>query len=207
MKKVLFATENESKVKRFKKGLLENNIEVISIRDIEKKIDINENGKNAIENALIKARAYSKILDIPVFAMDDSLYIEKIPDDKQPGMYVRRVNGKRLTDDEMIKYYSNLAHEYGVNGKLTCKWIYGIAVIKNGVESTYTWSKEDFYIVDKPSNKINQGYPLNSISINKKLNKYFTDITEEDKNMIKEDESDVIDFLCNNLKENSKKIL
>ena len=30
MKKVLFATENESKAKRFKKGLLENDIEIIT---------------------------------------------------------------------------------------------------------------------------------------------------------------------------------
>lgn len=199
MKKVLFATENESKAKRFKKGLLENGIELITINDIEEKIDIEENGANAIENALIKARAYAKTEGIPAFAMDDNLYIEEIPEDKEPGMYVRRVNGKRFSDDEMIKYYSNLAHEYGKDGKLTCRWIYGIAVINNGVESTYTWSKEDFYIVDKPSNKINPGYPLDTISINKKLNKYFTDITEDNKKEIKEDESDVIDFLCNNL--------
>ena len=58
---------------------------------------------------------------------------------------------------------------------------------------------EDFYIVDKPSHKINLGYPLDTISINKKLNKYFTDITEDDKKDIKEDESDVVEFLCENL--------
>lgn len=199
MKKVLFATGNESKAKRFKKGLLENNIEIITLNDIEKNIDIEENGKDAIENALIKARAYANVYDLPVFAMDDNLYIDDIPEDKQPGMYVRRVNGKRLNDNEMIEYYSNLAHEYGKNGKLTCRWVYGIAVIKDGKESTYTWSKEDFYIVDKPSNKINSGYPLNTISINKKLNKYFTDMTEEDKEMVKESENDVVKFLCNNL--------
>ena len=199
MKKVLFATGNESKAERFKKGLLENDIEIITLNDIEKNIDIEENGKDAIENALIKARAYSNVYDLPVFAMDDNLYIDDIPEDKQPGMYVRRVNGKRLNDNEMIEYYSNLAHEYGKNGKLTCRWVYGIAVIKDGKESTYTWSKEDFYIVDKPSNKINSGYPLNTISINKKLNKYFTDMTEEYKEMVKESENDVVKFLCNNL--------
>ena len=110
-------------------------------------------------------------------------------------MYVRRVNGKRLSDEEMIEYYSNLANTYGENGKLTCRWVYGIATINNDKESTYTWSKEDFYIVDKPSDKINPGYPLNTISINKKLNKYFTDLTEEDKKRLKEDESDVIEFI------------
>lgn len=199
MKKVLFATENESKVRRFKEKLLKNGIEIITINDIGKKIDVIENGNNAIENALIKARAYADIIDFPVFAMDDNLYIDKIPDDKQPGMYVRRVNGKRLSDDEMIEYYSNLAHEYGDDGKLSCKWIYGIAVINNGVEYEYTWSNSDFYMIDKASDKINPGYPLNSISINKKLNKYFTDMTLEDKKSVKEDESHVIDFLCKNL--------
>ena len=197
MKKILFATENESKAKRFKSGLLEKNIEIITINDIDKKIDVEENGNNAI----IKARAYANICDIPVLAMDDNLYIDNIPDDKQPGMFVRRVNGKRLSDEEMIKYYSNLASTYGVDGKLTCRWVYGIAVICNGVEKTYTWSKEDFYIVDKPSDKINPGYPLNTISINKNLNKYFTDITEDDKKYIKEDERDVIEFIANSIKQ------
>ncbi len=196
MKKVLFATGNESKVKRFKSGLLENDIEIITLNNIDAKVEIIENGKNAIENALIKARTYADVCDLPVFAMDDNLYIEGIPEEKQPGMYVRRVNGKRLNDDEMIEYYSNLAHTYGKNGRLTCRWVYGIAVINNGKESTYTWSKNDFYIVDKPSNKINPGYPLNTISINKKLNKYFTDITEEDNEKIQENEDDVIEFLC-----------
>jgi inosine/xanthosine triphosphate pyrophosphatase family protein len=199
MKKILFATENESKSKRFKEGLLENNIEIITINDIEQKINVEENGKDAIENAIIKARAYSSITDLPVLAMDDNLYIDDIPDDKQPGMFVRRVNGKRLNDEEMIDYYSNLARIYGNNGKLTCRWVYGIALICNGVEKTYTWSKEDFYIVDKPSDKMNPGYPLNTISINKKLNKYFTDITDDDKKSIKEDESDVIKFISNNI--------
>lgn len=129
MKKVLFATENESKVKRFKNGLLEKNIEIISLNNIDTKVEVIENGKNVIENALIKARAYAKVSDLPVFAMDDNLYIDGIPDEKQPGMYVRRVNGKRLNDDEMIKYYSNLARTYGKNGRLTCRWVYGIAVI------------------------------------------------------------------------------
>ena len=174
MKKVLFATENASKAKRFKDKLLKNNIEIITINDLAEKISVEENGKDAIENALIKARAYSEIENIPVFAMDDNLYIDDVPEEKQPGMYVRRVNGKRLSDDEMIEYYSSLAHEYGKEGKLTCRWVYGIAVINNGIESTYTWNKEDFYIVDRPSNKINPGYPLNTISVNKKLNKYFT---------------------------------
>lgn len=200
MKKVLFATGNPTKAKRFSKGLLEKGIEVITLADIGSEIEVEENGKNAIENALIKARVYSKKYNMPVFAMDDNLFIDNIPDDKQPGMFVRRVNGKRLSDEEMIEYYSNLAKKYGDNGRLICRWVYGIAVIKDGNEMTYTWSKNDFYLVDKPSDKINPGYPLNSISVNIRLNKYFTDITEHEKAMQQENEDNVVNFLANSLK-------
>ena len=199
MKKVLFATENESKVKRFKNGLLEKNIEIISLNNIDIKVEVIENGKNAIENAIIKARAYANICDYPVFAMDDNLYIENIPDDLQPGMYVRRVNGKRLNDDEMINYYSNLAKTYGDNGVLTARWVYGLAIIKDGNIKTYTWSNEDFYITSKVSPKRHVGYPLDSISINKKLNKYFTDITEEDKLKLEYNKDNVIEFIKNSI--------
>lgn len=200
--KLLFATTNKAKSQRFTKGLEKENVEIITLSDLNIDIDVEENGKNAIENALIKARAYAKEVDIPVMAMDDTLYIENIPDEKQPGMYVRRVNGKRLNDEEMIEHYTNLAKEYGDNGRLTAKWIYGLAIIKDNKEYTYTWNKENFYIVDKPHYIIKEGYPLYSISINKKLNKYFPDITEEDKILIKEDESDVVEFISNTLKEN-----
>ena len=201
MKKILFATGNETNAKRLSKGLQEKGIEVITLKDINTKIEVEENGKDAIENAVIKAKAYLKVVDIPVFAMDDNLYLENVPEEKQPGMYVRRVNGKRLNDEEMIKHYTDLVKEYGTNGKLTCKWVYGIAIINNGKESTYTWSKEDFYMVDKASNRINPGYPLNTISINKKINKYFTDITEEDKALLHEDEGEVIEFIVNSIKD------
>ena len=158
MKKVLFATGNQTKAQRFSKGLNEKGIQVLSLKDIDKEIEVEENGKNAIENALIKARAYAQATNIRVFAMDDNLYIENVPDEKQPGMFVRRVNGKRLNDEEMIEHYTNLARTYGDNGRLTCRWVYGMAIINNGKEDTYTWSKEDFYIVDKPSDKINYTY-------------------------------------------------
>ena len=199
MKEILFATSNQSKVNRFYDKLLDNNIKVLSLKDLNIDLDVEENGNTAIENALIKARAYYNETKLPVMAMDDTLYLERVPDNLQPGMYVRRVNGKKLSDEEMIEYYSSLADKYGDDGKITARWIYGMAIINNGMEYTYTWSKEDFYITNTKSNKINPGYPLNSISINKKLNKYFTDITDKDKKNIKEDESDVIEFIIKSI--------
>ena len=98
----------------------------------------------------------------------------------------------------MIEHYTSLVKKYGKDGKLVCKWVYAIAKINKGKEATYTWSKDSFYMVDKPSEKRNPGYPLNSISKTKNTNKYFTDLTDDDKTK-ENNESDVIEFLCKNL--------
>lgn len=200
MKQILFATGNQSKAKRFSKGLLDKGIEVLSLKDLGISLNIEEKGKDAIENALIKARACYMEKHMPVMGMDDTLYMEGVPEDKQPGLYVRRVGGKTLSDEEMIDYYTDLVKKYGVDGRINCKWVYGLAVInEKGEESTYTWFKDDFYMVDTRSNKINIGYPLNSISKYKKIDKYFTDVTDADMDLIKVNEDDVVDFISSHI--------
>lgn len=196
MKQIVFATNNETKSKRFSEGLRKYDIEVLSLKDLNIKLNVLENGKSAIENALIKARACFEKTKMPSIGMDDTLYLEGVPEDKQPGLYVRRVEGQELSDTELIDHYTNLVKKYGVNGKLNAKWVYGLAVINEaGEENTYTWARDNFYLVDTPSNKINPGYPLNSISKYKNLPKYFTDVTEEDLTLIKVNEDDVVDFI------------
>lgn len=197
MKQVLFATTNPSKVKRFKEKLLKYDIELLCLKDVNIKNDCVEDGSTAIENALIKARSCAKLTNMPVLAMDDTLYIDDIPDNLQPGLYVRRVNGKVLTDEEAINYYTNLVRTYGKDDKLMCKWIYGMALIYNGREYTYTWSLENSYIVNEPSKVMNPGYPFNSITKNKKNNMYYSEMTFADKAKVDEDESDVIEFIIN----------
>lgn len=199
MKKILFATSNEAKVKRFKDKLLAKGIELLSLKDLDISLSVEENGTSAVENALIKARAYHNVTNMPVMAMDDSLYLEKVPDELQPGLYVRRVDGKSLSDEEMIKHYSNLVKNYGVDGKIVARWVYGLAIINEKKEETYTWSKNDFLLVDTPSKVINPGYPLNSISKNIKLNKYFSEMTQEDQENVQEQEDDVIEFIAKNV--------
>jgi len=197
--KVLFATTNPAKVKKYKKALEEKGIELITIKDLDFKLNIDENGKNAIENAYIKAKAYYDATKITTIGMDNCLFIEELPEEKQPGTHVRRVNGKELTDEEMIEYYTNLIKKYG--GKLTAKWIYGI-VIYNGEETKkYTWSKSNFYLIDKPCKKRNPGYPLDSISVMPENNKYWLELTNEEKRKSKEEgnKDEVVEFIVNNI--------
>lgn len=199
MKKVLFATTNPAKVRKYKKALEEKGIELITINDLNIKLDIDECGKNALENAYIKAKKYYDETGITAIGMDNCLFLENIPEEKQPGTHVRRVNGRELTDDEMINYYTNLVKEYG--GKLTAKWVYGMVICKGKQKKEYSWSKSNFYLVDKPCEKRNIGYPLDSISIMPENNRYFLELKEEDNSNNKQDnkEDEVIDFIINNV--------
>jgi inosine/xanthosine triphosphate pyrophosphatase family protein len=197
MKTVIFATSNPTKARRFSEGLNKHDIEILSLKDIDMTMDIEENGKNAIENALIKARACFKLTKKPSMGMDDNLFLEGVPDEKQPGMFVRRVNGKALNDDEMITHYTELVKQYGKDGKLPCKWIYGLAVIdEHGKEHTYTWEKGGFYMVSVPSDIVNPGYPLNSISKYNFNNKYFTETSKEELASQVINEDHVVEFIA-----------
>ncbi len=193
---ILFATTNPAKVNLYKEILKEQNINLLSIKDLDFKLEIDENGKDAIENAKIKAKAYYKKTGLITIGMDDNLYIEELPKEKQPGTYVRRINGKELTDEEMIVYYSNLAKEYG--GKLTAKWVYGMVIYTDKEIYKYSWSKDSFNIIDTPSEKRRPGYPLDSISKLVNDDKYFVDIVKntDKKKTVK---SDVIDFILTSI--------
>ena len=200
MKEILFATGNESKVNRFKEKLLEKGILLKSLKDININLEVEENGKTAIENAEIKAKAYYDATKMTTMAMDDTMYIDNIPEDKQPGVFVRRVNGKRLNDEEMIEYYTNLVKTYGKDGKLNTKWILGMAIIKDGKMSTYTDMTSEYYLVDTPAKDMKEGYPLSSILVNKKVNKYDIYLSEEDKKIGQADDAGFIDFIEKTIK-------
>ena len=197
--KVLFATTNLAKVRKYKEELKEKGIELITINDLNFKIDVDENGKNALENAYIKAKTYYDVVKIPTIGMDNCLFIEGLPEERQPGTHVRRINGKELADDEMIEYYTNLIKQYG--GKLTAKWVYGMVICNGNETKEYSWSKGDFYLVDKPCKERNPGYPLDSISVMPGSNKYWLELTDEEKIKSKEEDNKdkVVDFIINNI--------
>lgn len=198
--KVLFATTNPAKINKYLEKLEKKGIEVLTLKDLNINQKVEETGKDAIENACIKAEAYYKIAQIPTIGMDNNLFIEELPEEKQPGTHVRRINGKELTDDEMIRYYTDLVKENG--GKITAKWVYGMAIYNGKQYKTYTWSKGNFYFIDKPCKKRNPGYPLDSISIKPEFNKYLVELTDEEKKQNNEENKDdsIIEFIVNSLK-------
>lgn len=197
--KILFATKNPSKIKYYAEELEKNNLEVLTINDLDSEVQVEENGKNAVENAKIKAMAYYEETGLTTIGIDDNLFLENIEEEKQPGTNVRRVNGKRLSDDEMIDYYTSLVKENG--GRINAKWVKGVAIYNGKEMKTFTYDRENFYFVEKPSLKRHEGYPLDSISIIPEFNKYLTELNEEEKNIYKNKNKNdsIIEFIINNL--------
>ena len=200
---ILFATTNPAKIKSYKEKLEEHGIKVLTLKDLGLNIDVEETGKTAIENASIKAKTYGKIAKKITIGIDTNLFFENVPENKQPGTHVRRVNGRTLTDEEMIEYYKNLAKEYG--GKLTAKWVNGVAIYNGKETKTYSFAKNKFYLVDTESKKRHPGYPLDSISIIPEFNKYLTDLTEKEmeiraKIQNENNKENAVDVICKILK-------
>ena len=131
--------------------------------------------------------------------MDNNLFIEELPKERQIGTHVRRINGKELNDEEMIEHYTKLAKEY--NGKLTAKWVYGMVLYSEKGATEYSWSKSNFYLIDKPCEKRNPGYPLDSISVMPETNQYWLEMTKEqmEKNKEKDNTDEIIKFIVNNI--------
>ena len=140
--------------------------------------------KLPLENARIKAKAYYEFYGIPVFSCDSGLYFDNVPDEIQPGVNVRRVGGKNLSDDEMTEYYSGLARKYG---QLTARYRNAVClVLEDGriIESMdYRLSGNPFLLTDVPHPKKVEGYPLDRISLHIGTGKYYYDLSPEDYEM------------------------
>lgn len=181
--KLLYGTGNPAKLDSMKRKIEPLGIELIGLKELSMAIpDIIEDGSTPLENAEKKAKAYYEAFHMPVFSCDSGLYIEGIPDSEQPGVYVRTINGKYLTDDEMIEHYTKMAVKYG---NLVARYRNAICLYLDK-DRIYSAMDEDmggksFIITSIPHSTIRkEGFPLDSISLDRRTGKYFYDLTEEE---------------------------
>ncbi len=86
---LLVATNNAHKLKEIRQILTPHHILVYGMKDLNISIpEVEENGKNYYENALIKARALQKVTKMPIIADDSGLEILAL--NKMPGLHSAR---------------------------------------------------------------------------------------------------------------------
>lgn len=197
--KYLLATTNKAKIRYYGTKLKEKGLDIVTLNDLNIEIDVDETGKNPIENAIIKATEYNKLSNIPTIALDEGLFLDGVPDEIQPGTHVRRVNGRRLDDNEMIDYYTSLVNQYGVNGKLRGYFLKGVAIVNGNDIFTFEY-KANREFTNKKSEIIDEGYPLASIQIIESVGKFKSELTEEEeKNTMDVEQKDIFDFILNTI--------
>lgn len=94
------------------------------------------------------------------------------------GLHIRTPQGVRLENEEMIAYYSGLIHSLG--GSVLAYYLDGIAVFYQGVTKSFMEDRVSarqsaFYMVDGASDKRHPEWPLDSISMNRRVQTYFAD--------------------------------
>lgn len=176
MKELLYATGNKYKIESMKERLKGLDIKIISPKELNINIKVNESGKTVTENAMIKAKAYYEVTHIPTIAGDTALYIKEF--EKQPGLYVHRINGKELTIEETLKYYVEALKKVG--GKSEAYYYTGLVIIKDGKEYAKEIKEDKFVLTSNVSDKPSKYDGLSRIQIDPKLNKYICELTEED---------------------------
>ncbi len=112
MKRLVFATGNQGKVNEFRQ-ILGAEYEVLSLKDIDLDIDIEENGKSFEENAIIKAKTVMERTGQMVLADDSGFEVDYL--NGEPGIYSARYLGEDTSYD--IKNADLLRRCVGAKGE------------------------------------------------------------------------------------------
>lgn len=175
---LLYGTGNQAKLTSMKRALADLNLKITGLKELSHPIpEVDETGNSPLENARIKAAAYYRAFQKPVFSCDSGLYFDNLPDSLQPGVHVRNINGQRLTDEEMITYYSSLAFQFG---DLKGRYRNAVCFIydKNNIYESMAdnLSGGYFLLTAKPHKKRVDGFPLDSLSLDIASGKYYYDL-------------------------------
>ncbi len=179
MKEIIYGTINPAKVAQVRDVLEPLGYDVKSLADFDKQVAVEEDGETAEENARKKAMMYAKAFNKKVLSMDVGLYFNNLPDSQQPGLHVRRLNGvERATDEEMLEYYMNLAKSMG--DKINAYWRYAFALAHPGGTCASFTRDTPRIFVSRQSDKVIEGYPLESMQIDPKAGKYISEMSSQE---------------------------
>ena len=172
--KLFYATKNKFKINNMKNRLSSLDIELVTPYDLNIEIDVEENGNTVVENAKLKALAYSDKVDMPILAADSSLYVDSF--EKQPGLFVHRVDG--LSKEKIEDYYIEELNKVGGSSK--AHFVTGLCLIINGDCKTIEISEDEFLFTSDKFNGEKGFDDLGRLEYDLELNKYFCELSNEE---------------------------
>lgn len=124
MKKIVFATGNQNKMKEIREILADMDVEVVSMKESGIHADIVEDGNSFEENAEIKAKTICEMTGEITLADDSGLEIDYL--NKEPGIYSARYMGEdtsyRIKNGNLIQRLEGVPDE-----KRTARFVCAVA--------------------------------------------------------------------------------
>ena len=180
MKRIIFATGNEGKMKEIRMILADLQVPVLSMKEAGLQTDVEENGKSFAENADIKATAIQKLSPEDIVLADDSgLEIDAL--NKEPGIYSARYLGEdtpySIKNANLIQRLEGVPEE-----KRTARFVCAIAaVLPDGRELTTRATIEGRIGYEE---KGTNGFGYDPIFYVPEFGKTTAELTEEEKNQV-----------------------
>lgn len=179
IKEIVFATGNAGKMREIREILADTGAEVLSMGEAGITADIEENGTDYEENALIKARAVAELTQACVLADDSGLEIDFLGG--EPGIYSARYLGEDIS--YTVKNRTILERLQGVPAKRrTARFVCAIAaVLPDGTELT-TRAAIEGRIAEEPKGQ--NGFGYDPIFYVPEFDRTTAELTEEEKNLV-----------------------
>ena len=179
MKKIVFATGNQGKLREVKKILADLNVDVVSMKEEGIQIDVDENGTTFAENAQIKATAIGAHTDAIVLADDSGLVIDAL--NGEPGIYSARYLGEdtsyRIKNQKLIDRLEGVPDE-----KRTARFVCAIAAALPDGTVLHTEGTIEGIIGYEERGE--NGFGYDPIFYVPKLGKTTAELTDDEKNAI-----------------------
>jgi len=177
MKDIVIASSNKNKIREFKEMLEPHGYHVLSLSDLDYKIDIEENGTTFKENAIIKAKTISEEYHIMAIADDSGIEIEAL--DNKPGINSARWLGHDTPYDIKNEKVLELMKD---KTNRNCRYVCAIAICEEGKEPIVFEEDVKGLINDKQVG--DKGFGYDPIVYYEPLKKTMAEMSDEEKNSI-----------------------
>jgi len=150
---LIIATSNPAKYQRYVKFL--EGIETVS----KPKLEVIE-GANGKQNAELKAVAYATTYGLPALGIDEELFLDFT--EEQPGAYIRRMDGKEVSDKILRDHYLSLIQNADKT-KRSGRFRHNVCLALPSGKVYHDGCDETIQFTADPPDTWKPGYPIGSL--------------------------------------------
>ncbi len=181
---LLVATHNSAKFDYFKRILLDCfdfDLELLSLDDLKIFDNVEEDGVDEAENAIKKAKFYTKLSNKIALSDDAGLYIDEL--DNEPGVQARRWGGllpDDISDKEWLEFFLNKTKHIPFE-KRTGEFRIVRAIYTPEGKNVISVLKRKFVFMDKPDwTSYKKGWPMSTLYLDTEFQKPWIEMSNQD---------------------------